>query len=1644
MASSVYESTSETTNANRACRAVLGPCTDGLRDTLRHYVPPQTLSHTIKQNRHKRPHLTAVQINLILPQNASYTGCYDDMDISLLYTLLRNIAGIPPHSKGWGNDPDPGDTSIAATIERIRLVRNQCVHSSCPSLSQADFVSIWSTVRTAMGNLDTFLNNGNKYEEDVDFLLHETMDPGRDSVLQNKLRKQVIEDQKTKDRVDKLEDKVKKFTMSTIPPNVKEQHNTEIQEWEEENKLYYETHSFPSMMEKVRNQSFVTFVGVPGSGKSATAHHIALKLQEEGYEVVPVDEIREIKQYCDTKNPQVFVIDDVVGVFGLQNTKFDVLTDYKRKLTTPCMEKSRTLMTCREAVFNEIQSYTHFFTEEVNVVRLHSSENELDENDKKQILQKYSLHVNLLSPSLPALTTRMFPLLCKFFSKENNFKVLGQTFFMNPIQCIIDEFGNMQSYNKLNYTTLVLCTMNGNCLSRDVFENACFVDKKRNLLEKCKLEAHTDTFKFMDALSAMEGTYTKQCIDGQYSFIHDSMYEICAYHFGTQFPDQILLHMSSSYIANFVKPQTIETSSTKSAKEQVETQTCKRDESSNGIVKEGDECDKNKESSNENGESGDGQDLCIRLREDQYALLADRLYRDIQTMELFGVFRNNVLKNTKVCEAFILELKTKSYKELESLFLCKVENVEKIMRIQKSVLDESEDWDQWSEERDRQRLLVDIRDLTTQGVRAISWVIYYGHNKILQYLVGLIQQHKEISELSMISKDGHEYSSLQNKDFLDAGATNRLPKYQPLHYDSALEQNRLLLLGCYSGDVETVKLILSQINKTPIEKTGQNGEGYVFCSPLTVACKGGHVSMVIELAKAGTNINQQDERGNTPLVVACEGGHFRVVEELVKAGVNVNLQDKWNSPLVAACSGGFENVVEVLVKAGACVNLKDENDKSPLICACYGGHVNVVKVLVKAGADVNLNHGNSKSALNVACCRGHVSIVKDLIKAGADVNLYFGNAKTPLITACFEGQVSVVKELVKAGSDANLQIENGNTALLTACKRGHASVVVELVKAGANVNQRGEFGRTPLIVACKREYIKVVEELMKAGADVNLQDGHGTTPLVTACEGGYIEVVEILLMTGADVNLQTREGMIPLVTACFWGHVNVVEKLVKAGACVNLQDKNGKTPLVRACYVGHVGMVEELVGAGVDVNLQDENGQTPLGTACIEGHIAVVEVLVRQGANVNLGNRGGTPLLSVIDLGHASILEMLVNSGADINLTNKRGETPLVTACFKGQLNVVEKLVKVGALVNEQNANGITPLGAACFEGHASLIEELVKMGANVNECYDKGRRTALSTACYRKHVSVIRKLVKTGVDVNIQYRNKETALVDTCNRGSLGVVEELLKSGADVNLKNGNGEAPLITASFRGHESIVKQLVQAGADVNLQNGLGKTSLVSACFGGHASVVDELLKSGANVNLQNGDGKTPLATASFKGHVNLVKTLIEAGADVNLENGLGETPLVSACFCGGDKVVDELVNLGADVNLQNGVGDIPLGAACLKGHAHVVEKLIQNGADVNLRNKKGFTPLETACCKGHFKVMEELVKAGVNVNLQGENGRTPLMTACFRGHGVLVRELLKAGADVNLRDGNGRSPLETAMDRRYMSIVDDLSLAGAN
>ena len=203
MVSTSYAATEEMTNINRVLRLLMGPCTDQLRDILRFYIPPAHFNTVMQTVKSQLPRLTVPQRKLILPNSGVYSGNYDDMDISLLYILLRNFCGIQAHNKGWGNTPDSTDRSVSANIERLRQARNIFGHST-GGMSNAEFNHVWSEIRAAVVDLDKALVIGNKYQEVVDFIRNDTMDPTRDRHFRDQLQDQITETENIKKDVHSL------------------------------------------------------------------------------------------------------------------------------------------------------------------------------------------------------------------------------------------------------------------------------------------------------------------------------------------------------------------------------------------------------------------------------------------------------------------------------------------------------------------------------------------------------------------------------------------------------------------------------------------------------------------------------------------------------------------------------------------------------------------------------------------------------------------------------------------------------------------------------------------------------------------------------------------------------------------------------------------------------------------------------------------------------------------------------------------------------------------------------------------------------------------------------------------------------------------------------------------------------------------------------------------------------------------------------------------------------------------------------------------------------------------------------------------------------------------------------------------------
>lgn len=144
MALSKASSDEDRTRFFRLSSIIIEVLTPMLQDLLQREIQPSRLFNIVK---YKTRDLRPTQINLIY--NANVNG-YEEFDITLLYTLLRNhCLKIQSPTKGWGmsNMPEQGEETEGDDIERIRIIRNKLTgHVSKPTISDTKFEEQWSII----------------------------------------------------------------------------------------------------------------------------------------------------------------------------------------------------------------------------------------------------------------------------------------------------------------------------------------------------------------------------------------------------------------------------------------------------------------------------------------------------------------------------------------------------------------------------------------------------------------------------------------------------------------------------------------------------------------------------------------------------------------------------------------------------------------------------------------------------------------------------------------------------------------------------------------------------------------------------------------------------------------------------------------------------------------------------------------------------------------------------------------------------------------------------------------------------------------------------------------------------------------------------------------------------------------------------------------------------------------------------------------------------------------------------------------------------------------------------------------------------------------------------------------------------------
>ncbi|MEO0964692.1 MAG: ankyrin repeat domain-containing protein [Planctomycetota bacterium] len=195
-----------------------------------------------------------------------------------------------------------------------------------------------------------------------------------------------------------------------------------------------------------------------------------------------------------------------------------------------------------------------------------------------------------------------------------------------------------------------------------------------------------------------------------------------------------------------------------------------------------------------------------------------------------------------------------------------------------------------------------------------------------------------------------------------------------------------LRLYASQGDPTAVASMISR--GADVDARGVNGR-----TPLSLAAKPGHATVVEVLLKAGADPDRPDDdyRNTAPLHLAATHGHVGVIVLLLDAGADIDLPTiSTSTPLWFAANFGQHAAVDKLLERGA-----DPDASLPLIQAAVWGDDALVTKLLDAGANINPQDVNGNTPLHYAILGQHTSTANLLIQRGADVTITNARGRTP-------------------------------------------------------------------------------------------------------------------------------------------------------------------------------------------------------------------------------------------------------------------------------------------------------------------------------------------------------------------------------------------------------------------------------------------------------------------------------------------------------------------------------------------------------------------------------------------------------------------------------------------------------------------------
>lgn len=282
----------------------------------------------------------------------------------------------------------------------------------------------------------------------------------------------------------------------------------QICQWKRENSDFFSTKACKEVQHRLKSQRVIMVIGHPGTGKSAIIQHIALqykKCRKEKWTLKPLQSIMDFKDEYSDKTKTIFVINDPFGRRSIKTEERDYWSEYETFIKG-CLTNSRSnlLMTCRKHIYLDIEM-KHLFKDRSCVVDINEVEFKLTNDEKRQILSKYTTNMAFANRCADRVEIEaFFPMLCKMYSEKQDLSL-----FLEPVDVLESELVCLRYENKELFCALILLAILRHDFCMDHLHKIVCSEQSEYISQQCGI-MNIVPFSIKDRLDSMDGFLVKK------------------------------------------------------------------------------------------------------------------------------------------------------------------------------------------------------------------------------------------------------------------------------------------------------------------------------------------------------------------------------------------------------------------------------------------------------------------------------------------------------------------------------------------------------------------------------------------------------------------------------------------------------------------------------------------------------------------------------------------------------------------------------------------------------------------------------------------------------------------------------------------------------------------------------------------------------------------------------------------------------------------------------------------------------------------------------------------------------------------------------------------------------------------------------